>query len=72
MFEECKCESQFSIEVHGEGYALYYDRCPHKHGYNLINMVEPAFNFDPNHIEKLVNLGHKKYSENPDSGHLAE
>lgn len=72
---ECKCEAKFTIEPHGDGYALYYGRCNHRHGYNLVNMVEPAFNFDPDHIEKLINLGNKKYwDEYPThgEGHLAE
>lgn len=51
LFEECKCVAQYTIEPHGDGYALYYGRCNHRHGYNLINMVEPAWNFAPAHIE---------------------
>jgi hypothetical protein len=35
-------------------------------------MVEPAWNFDPKHIEKLINLGDAEYKKNPDGGHLAE
>ena len=69
---ECKCEVKYSISSHGDGYALYYGRCDHRHGYNLINMVEPAWNFDPRHIEKLINLGAKEYAKNPDGGHIAE
>lgn len=73
FFHKCKkCEPRYTIEPHGDGYALYYGRCNHRHGYNLINMVEPAFNFDPRHIEKLINLGSKEYSKNPDGGHIAE
>jgi S-adenosylmethionine synthetase len=72
LFDECKCESRYSIEPHGEGYALYYERCNHRHGYNLVNMVEPAFNFDPKHIEKLINLGNAGYQKNPNRGHVAE
>jgi hypothetical protein len=72
LFEECKCEMKYSIGPHGDGYALYYGRCNHRHGYNLINMVEPAWNFDPKHIEKLINLGDAEYKKNPDGGHLAE
>jgi hypothetical protein len=44
----------------------------HKHGYNLVNMVEPAWNFEPKHIEKLINLGDAEYQKNPDGGHWAE
>ena len=72
LFEKCKCENRYTIEPHGKGYALYYGRCNHRHGYNLINMVEPAWNFDPKHIEKLIELGDVEYKKNPDKGHLAE
>jgi hypothetical protein len=68
----CKCETRYTIEPHGEGYALYYGRCGHRHGYNLINMVEPAWNFDPVHIAQLVNLGNIEYKKNPTGGHIAE
>jgi hypothetical protein len=72
LLEPCMCEAKFTIEPHGEGYALYYGRCVHRHGYNLINMVDPAFNFDPKHIEKLINLGNAEYQKNPTGGHVAE
>ena len=72
LFGDCKCEEKFTIEPHGKGYALYYGRCNHKHGYNLINMIEPAWNFEPYHIEKLINMGNKEYMKNPDGGHIAE
>lgn len=72
FIKPCKCENRYTIEPHGKGYALYYGRCNHRHGYNLINMVEPAWNFDPKHIEKLIELGDVEYKKNPDGGHLAE
>lgn len=72
LFDECKCQIKYTIEPHGNGYALYYGRCNHKHGYNLINMLEPAWNFDPSHIEKLINLGAAEYAKNPNGGHIAE
>lgn len=68
----CTCEIKYSIEPHGEGYALYYARCPHRHGYNLVNMTDPAWNFDPRHIEKLINFGSVEYEKNPNGGHIAE
>ena len=71
-FAECKCEERYTIEPHGDGYALYYGRCVHRHGYNLINMVEPAFNCDLFHIQKLINLGAVEYAKNPTGGHIAE
>ena len=72
FLQPCECEVKYSIEPHGDGYALYYGRCNHRHGYNLANMVEPAFNFDPRHIEKLINLGAAEYAKNPDGGYEAE
>jgi hypothetical protein len=72
LLKPCTCEAKFTIEPHGEGYALYYERCGHRHGYNLVNMLEPAWNFDPKHIEKLINLGNAEYQKNPNGGHVAE
>lgn len=72
MNNSCTCITQYSIEPHGEGYALYYDRCPHRHGYNLINMTEPAYNFEPRHIEHLINLGATEYAKNPNKRYEAE
>lgn len=72
LFEQCKCENRYTIETHGEGYALYFGRCNHRHGYNLINMVEPAWNFSPEHIEFLINVGAAEYIKNPTGGHIAE
>jgi hypothetical protein len=37
---ECRCEDMYSIEPHGKGYAIYFGRCPHKHGYNLAHLTE--------------------------------
>lgn len=31
----CGCPYRYTIEPHGDGYALYYGRCQHEHGYNL-------------------------------------
>lgn len=58
---ECQCEQKYSIEPHGDGYALYYGRCNHRHGLNLVYLKEPAFNCDIAYIEKLLNLGHEEY-----------
>jgi hypothetical protein len=64
LFEKCQCDQIYTIEPHGNGYALYYGRCNHRHGYNLVYLTDPAFNFDPAHIEKLLNLGNKENPEN--------
>ena len=36
----CDCEERYSIEPHGDGYAIYFGRCMHKHGYNLAQITE--------------------------------
>lgn len=72
LLKPCTCAARYTIEPHGEGYALYYGRCGHRHGWNLINMLEPAWNFDPKHIELLINLGDAEYKKNPTGGHIAE
>jgi hypothetical protein len=57
---------KYTIYPHGDDYALYYGT------HCLINMTEPAWNFDPKHIEKLLNLGAAEYHKNPDAEYLAE
>jgi hypothetical protein len=37
---ECRCVEKYSIEPHGKGHALYYGRCNHKHGYNMMYITE--------------------------------
>lgn len=68
----CNCDSQYTIESHGEGYALFFGRCNHRHGYNLVYLTDPAFNFHPEHIQHLLNLGNKEYWRNPTGGEIAE
>lgn len=63
FLKPCTCENKYTIEPHGQGYALYLGRCNHRHGWNLINMVEPASQFDPNFIEMLINLGLKEFQK---------
>jgi hypothetical protein len=72
LLKPCECAAQYTIEPHGDGYVLYYGRCRHRHGYNLIYMTEPAWNFYPTHIEKLLNLGAAEYAKNPDGEYWAE
>lgn len=57
----CTCEARYSIEPHGSGYALYYGRCNHKHGWNLVYLKEPSANCDLKHIEALINFGAAGY-----------
>lgn len=40
IFGECHCSDRFSIEAHGDGYALYRGRCCHRHGLNLAHITE--------------------------------
>jgi len=52
----CKCETKFSIEPHGDAYALYLGRCNHKHGYNLAKISDIAHNCPSiKEIENLLN-----------------
>jgi hypothetical protein len=66
------CDPKFTIELYDDGYVLYYGHCPHRHGYNLVQLIEPAFNFDPKHIERLINLGNAEYQKNCNRGYVAE
>ena len=59
----CKCEPQYTIEPHGDGYALYFGRCNHKHGWNLVYLKEPSANCDLKHIEALINFGAEQYKK---------
>jgi hypothetical protein len=56
FFEPCRCDDRFSIEPHGDAYALFYGRCPHKHGYNFMRISEVSFNApDMKEIENALN-----------------
>lgn len=59
-FWECECKDKYTIEPHGNGHALFFGRCKHKHGYNLVYLTEPAANCNLKYLEKLLNLGHKQ------------
>ena len=54
-FEDCTCEHKYSIEDHGDAYALYFGRCGHRHGYNLAKVSEVSFNCDLENIARLLN-----------------
>jgi hypothetical protein len=71
-FEECKCNTKYTIEKHGDGYALYYGRCIHKHGYNLVYLKEPACNCDFDHLENLLNIGAEEYSKTKINGYITK
>jgi len=55
LIEICDCESNYSIEPHGENYVLYFGRCNHRHGYNLAALSELSDNCELNEIERLLN-----------------
>lgn len=55
----CSCIDKYSIEEHGKGYALFYGRCQHRHGYKLCLLSE--FDFDEGKqtrelIERALNV----------------
>lgn len=72
LLKPCTCEAKYTISPHGDGHVLYYGRCGHRHGWNLVELHDPALNCDFKHLEKLLNLGMKEYEKNPDGGHIAE
>lgn len=45
--DPCRCEEKYSLEEIEEGktWILYFGRCPHRHGYNLVTLSDPSFNF---------------------------
>lgn len=52
---ECRCDDTYSVEPHGKGYALYYGRCAHRHGYKMASVVEVWDGFDPRSIAAALN-----------------
>lgn len=52
IFSECHCEDVYSYEPHGDGYAVYFGRCEHRHGYNLMNVST----HDTRILDKIVGL----------------
>lgn len=68
----CSCKTRYSIELRDDDYVLYYARCDHHHGYNLATLTDIAFNCEPRHIERLLNMGAEAYETNPNAGYIAE
>jgi hypothetical protein len=56
----CNCKEGYTIEKHGDDYALYFGRCNHKHGYNLAKISDIAHNCNLNNIECLLNKANAK------------
>ena len=53
----CDCKNKYSITTHGNGYALMFAMCQHRHGYNLANMREVDF---PMIKAMLLRLNHSE------------
>jgi len=53
--EICDCAAKYSIQKHGSDYALYFDRCNHKHGYNLAKISDCSSNCELEELERLLN-----------------
>lgn len=68
----CNCKARYSIELCNDDYVLCYARCAHHHGYVLATLTDIAFNFEPRHIERLLNTGAETYESKPHAGYLAE
>jgi hypothetical protein len=68
---KCDCEGKYTIEPHGannEFHVLYLGRCGHRHGWNLVELYDPALNLCAlKHIEYLLNLGLKEHQKNLDA-----
>ena len=55
FIEICDCEQKYSIEPHGDAFALYFGRCNHMHGYNLAKISELSFNCEIEELTRLLN-----------------
>ena len=51
----CECKPKYTLEQHGNAKVLYFDRCSHKHGYNLCTISDESDNFVPDHFLELLN-----------------
>lgn len=58
-FDICDCNYEYSIEPHGDSYALYFGRCSHQHGYNLARISDCSHNCELEEIERLLNRSDK-------------
>ena len=46
----CECPDEYCIEPHGNGWALYFGRCNHRHGLNIAFITEP----DMKRLEEMI------------------
>lgn len=51
-FIMCECNDNYTYEAHGDGYAVYFARCVHRHGYNIMDVRT----HDPRIPNKIVGL----------------
>ena len=52
---QCQCNLGYSIEPHGDGWAIYYGRCDHFHGANL-GLINECYRKDLiEHFETQLN-----------------
>ena len=54
---ECHCKDRYSIEPHGDGYAIYWGRCQHRHGANIAHLTECNRKDLIEYFEKSLNGG---------------
>jgi hypothetical protein len=52
MDSPCHCPQEYSIERHGQGWALYLGNCNHKHGLFLAKISE----LDEQRIKDMITL----------------
>lgn len=55
----CRCSEKYSIERHGDGHAIYFGRCGHKHGANLAYLTGCNRDDIINELERRLNLSEK-------------
>ena len=51
----CRCKEEYNIEKHGDGFALYWGRCDHRHGHNVLHITECTSMDILKHIERKLN-----------------
>ena len=51
----CTCETAYTIEPHGGGFAIYLGRCEHRHGLNLALLTEVDERLSIGDLENALN-----------------
>ena len=52
----CVCKNEYSLVSHGNGYALMFASCPHRHGYNLANIADPDMPMIETMLHRLFHI----------------